>query len=104
LHFAKISREELLRENTACWNAYYSTREILRRTRSGVGKSWPLAGKISYFMLCLVFKRVYAGHGVAADSVHRGKSGVVTKALIKVGVTLYSAFFQKKRVALRVRA
>jgi radical SAM superfamily enzyme YgiQ (UPF0313 family) len=104
LHFAKISREELLQENTACWNAYYSLGAILRRTRSGVGKSWPLAGKLSYFLLCLVFKRVYAGHGVAADSVHRGKSGAITKALIKAGVTVYSTFFQKKRVALRVRA
>ena len=78
--------------------------EILRRMRSGVGRSWPLAGKVSYFLICIVFKRVYAEHGVAADSVHRGKAGTLTRTLIKTGVTIYSAFFQRKRIALRVRA
>lgn len=102
-HYGNISQAELVKENRACWNAYYSPREILRRIRSGVGKSWPLAGKVSYFFICLVFKRVYAEHGMAADSVQRGKTGTVTKLLIKTGLAVYSAFFRKKRISLRVR-
>src|SRR5262249_36010911 len=100
--YGNMSQEDLLRENAACWNAYYSPTEILRRIRFGVGKSWPLAGKVAYFVISLVFKRVYAEHGVAADSVQRHKTGLATKLLIRTGVTVYNTFFQRKRFGFRV--
>jgi radical SAM superfamily enzyme YgiQ (UPF0313 family) len=101
--YANIRSSDLIRENAACWSAYYSVSAILKRIRTGVGRSWPVAGKVAYFFICLVFKRIYAEHGVAADSVQRGKAGVITKVLIRAGVTVYSSFFRKKRFQFRVQ-
>jgi len=98
---ANMSSDELLAENKKCWDSFYSISEILRRVRSGPAKSWPIAGKIAYFCLCIVFKRVYSGHGVSADNVQR-KRGIVTKALIKFGVGVYSHFFRQRKVELDV--
>jgi radical SAM superfamily enzyme YgiQ (UPF0313 family) len=96
-----MSSDELLKENKQCWDSFYSVKEIYKRTRMDIPKSWPLAGKITYVLLCIVFKRVYAGHGVSADSVQK-KKGILTKALIKIGADVYSYFFRQKKVGFRV--
>jgi radical SAM superfamily enzyme YgiQ (UPF0313 family) len=100
--YANISNEDLLRENAACWKEYYSLPAIFRRLRSNVGKSWPVAGKIAYVFICLVFKRVYAEHGVTADAVQRGKVGLLTKLFIRAGVAVYSTYFRRKRFNFKV--
>lgn len=104
VEFGNLRSEEVLRENVACWGSFYSVRAIWSRLSSGVGRNWPAGGKLAYFILCLVFKRVYAEHGVSADSVQRGKTGTFTKLLIKAGVAVYGAFFRRKRVAFKVTA
>lgn len=96
-----MTATELLAENQRCWNEFYSLREIVWRLRHGVGRSWPLGGQLTYILLSLVFKRVYKGHGVSADCVQK-KKGVVTKVLINLGAGIYSHFFRRKRVDLRV--
>jgi len=98
---SNMSSDELLAENKQCWDSFYSLREIFRRLGSGPARSWPIAGKTAYFFLCVVFKRVYAGHGVSADNVQR-KRGVITRTLIKLGVGVYSHFFRQRRVGLSV--
>lgn len=101
IRHAHMTNDELLAENQECWNEFYSMREILRRILFGAPRSWPAAGKICYVLLCVAFKRIYAGHGVSADSVQR-KKGFLTKALIKAGVTLYGHFFRSRKVRLGV--
>jgi radical SAM superfamily enzyme YgiQ (UPF0313 family) len=96
-----MSKEELLAENQRCWDEFYSLREILRRLRQGVTRSWPLAGRLTYIFLCLVFKRVYQGDGVSADSVQK-KKGLATRLLIKLGAGIYSHYFRQKRVSIHV--
>ena len=96
-----MSTKELLVENQRCWDEFYCLREIVWRLRHGVGRSWPVAGQLTYILLSLVFKRVYKGHGISADCVQK-KKGVVTKTLINLGASLYSHFFRQKRVGLRV--
>ncbi|MCU1233048.1 MAG: Radical domain protein [Candidatus Solibacter sp.] len=99
---AGLSKAELLREHAACWKAYYSLPAILGRMRKGVGKSWPAAGKLAYLFVSLAFCRVYAEHGVSADSVQRGKMNMATKLLIQTGVGVYSFFFRRKAFRFRV--
>src|SRR5262245_42830795 len=101
IQHANMSSDELLAENKKCWDSFYSLGEILRRVRTGPAESWPIAGKVAYVCLCIVFKRVYAGHGVSADNVQR-KRGIVTKALIKFGVAVYSYFFRQRRIEMAV--
>jgi radical SAM superfamily enzyme YgiQ (UPF0313 family) len=96
-----MTSDELLRENRKCWDSFYSLKEIVKRMRGEVAKTWPLAGKIAYIVLCIVFKRVYAAHGVSADSVQK-KKGFITKMLIRTGVGVYSYFFRQKKVGFRV--
>jgi radical SAM superfamily enzyme YgiQ (UPF0313 family) len=96
-----MSSEELLRENAACWKRFYSLREVLRRAQFGVARTWPWGGRLAYVLLSLIFHRVYAGHGIAADSVQRKKSAV-TKLLIKLAVGVYNRFFRQTRVGFRV--
>jgi radical SAM superfamily enzyme YgiQ (UPF0313 family) len=100
-HHPHMSREKLLAENQRCWDEFYSLREILRRLRHGVARSWPFGGRLTYVLLCLVFKRVYQGDGVSADCV-RMRKGMVTRALINLGAGIYSHCFRQKRVGLRV--
>lgn len=97
----RMTTTELLAENQRCWDQFYSLREIAWRLRHGVGSSWPLAGKLTYVVLSLVFKRVYKGHGVSADCVQK-KKGMITKILINLGASIYSHFFRQKTVGLRV--
>ncbi len=103
INHANISRNDLLAENKECWDAFYSLKEIARRTRRGRAKGWPLAAKFAYLLLCLGFKRIYAGHGVSADSVQRKKMGFITKMLIKGGVGFYNYIFRKDSVRLGLR-
>jgi hypothetical protein len=96
-----LSSDELLRANQKCWNDFYSLGEVVKRARFGVARSWPLPGKVTYILLCLVFKRVYAGHGMSADSVQR-KRGVVTRTLIKMATVVFAFFFRQDGTRFRV--
>jgi radical SAM superfamily enzyme YgiQ (UPF0313 family) len=96
-----ISREDLIRENKKCWDSFYSLREVRKRVLSGICKSWGLPGRISYVMLCLIFKRIYAENGISADSVKRRKMGVVTRILVRLAVSFYSHFFRNRKIVLR---
>lgn len=98
---AHMSSDELLTENQKCWRNFYSVREILHRIRSGMPRQWPFTGKVCYVLLCMAFRRVYAKHGVSADSVQKKKS-LWTRTLIKVGVGVYSLCFRQKRIKFRI--
>jgi radical SAM superfamily enzyme YgiQ (UPF0313 family) len=98
-----ISKDDLHVENKTCWNSFYSLAESLKRTRQGRARSWPLAGKISYLLVCLLFKRAYAGYGMAADSVRRKENGTVTKMLLKCAVSVFNRCYREKRLRLRMR-
>lgn len=97
-----MTRKDLHTENKKCWDSFYSLRESLKRTRRGAVRAWPLAGKITYLLVCMAFKRAYAGYGMAADSVRRKKIGVITRMLVKAAVSVYNRFFRQKRLALQL--
>ena len=97
---ATMTTEVLLQENRKCWDSFYALRQILKRTHSGVARTWPLAGKLTYLFLSVVFHRVYAGHGVSADSVQK-KRGMTTKLFIKLAVGVYGLFFRHGRVGFK---
>jgi hypothetical protein len=61
--------------------------------RSG---TWPLSGKFTYVMMCLAFRRIYGGQGMAADGVRRKRLGVTTKVIIKLGLATYNHFYRKE--------
>jgi len=86
-------------ENKKCWDSFYSLRESFKRTRDGRAKSWPLAAKVIYLMACLLFRRAYAGYGMAADGVRRTEMTRGTRLLIKSAVSFYNHFF--RRMSLR---
>ena len=92
IEHAQLTREELLRENKLSWDTFYATRHILERTRSVIPAKWPLMGKITYVVLSIVFRRVYAGNGLVADMVHKRRLGFFTKVAIKVGAGCYTLF------------
>ena len=94
-----ISADDLHTENKKCWDSFYSLSESLKRTRRGRAKSWPLKGKIGYLVACLVFRQIYAGYGMAADSVRKKEMKMGTKLLLKSSVGLYNHFF--RRMSLR---
>jgi radical SAM superfamily enzyme YgiQ (UPF0313 family) len=89
---AHLTRDELLRENRLSWDTFYAMRHILKRTRRGIPTKWPLMGKITYIVLSIVFRRVYAGNGLVADMVQRRRLGLFTKLAIKVGAGCYTLF------------
>jgi len=93
-----IAKQDLHTENKKCWDSFYSLRESFKRTRRGRAKSWPLAGKAAYLITCLLFRRAYAGYGMAADSVRRTEMTRSTKFLIKSVVSLYNHFFRRMRL------
>jgi radical SAM superfamily enzyme YgiQ (UPF0313 family) len=99
---ANISRDDLLAESKKCWDAFYSIREVLRRVRRGRLRSWPWVGKFVYLLLCLAFKRIYGGQGMAADGVRSRRLGRTTKTIIKIGVATYNRYFPK-RLGVNVR-
>jgi hypothetical protein len=96
-----MSSQELLRENQACWNSFYHWPEILKRARSEMTRSWSWSGRLVYIFLSIVFHRVYAGHGVSADSVQR-KKGFATRLFIRLAIGAYNRLFRKGRVGFTV--
>ncbi len=97
-----ISRNDLLAENKKCWDSFYSVREAVKRTRHGRPGRWPMAAKLSYLFMCLAFKRIYSGQGMAADGVQRKGLGILTRAIIKVGVGIYNYFCRAERASVGV--
>jgi radical SAM superfamily enzyme YgiQ (UPF0313 family) len=100
---ANMSSEVLLRENKRCWDSFYSPKEMVKRTRSGLGKSWSLGAQLAYLVICLAWNRIYAGHGISADNVQKSK-GFITKTLINIGIGIYNYFFRQTKVGFRVSA
>ena len=94
--YPHLSRDDLLAENRKCWDAFYSIREAIRRTRQGRPGRWPSAAKLIYLLLCMAFKRIYGGQGMAADGVRRRRLGTITRAIIKTGITSYNYYFRKR--------
>jgi hypothetical protein len=90
-----LSKHELHTENKKCWDSFYSMKESYRRTTRGNAKSWPVPGKLAYLMVCVLFRRAYAGYGMAADSVRRTETKAGTRLLIKVAVAFYSFCFRR---------
>lgn len=97
-----ISGLDLHVENKKCWDSFYSLRESFQRTRRGKARTWPLAARAAYLLVCLAFRQAYAGYGMAADSVRRKKMGRVTRVLVKAAVSLYNSCFRHRRFALKV--
>ena len=67
-------------------------------------KSPPVAwsAKIVYLLTCALFKRAYAGYGMAADSVRRKESGTLTKMLLRTAVTVFNRYYREKRMRLHM--
>ncbi len=91
-----LGREELSAENQKCWDTFYSMKEVIRRTRHGRLGRWPLKAKLVYLLLCVAFKRIYGGQGMAADGVNRSQLGTITKSIIKIGVATYNYFYRRQ--------
>jgi hypothetical protein len=45
--------------------------------------------------MCLAFRRIYGGQGMAADGVRRKRLGLSTKVIIKIGLAMYNHFYRK---------
>ena len=95
-----ICGRDLHRENKKCWNSFYSLGQSLKRTRCGRARRWPWGAKVAYLLICVLFKRAYAGYGMAADSVRRKESGTVTKMLLRTAVTVFNRYYREKRMRL----
>lgn len=96
-----ISRSDLFVENKKCWDTFYSLRESFDRTRRGATRSWRWTGRLVYLLACILFRRAYAGYGMAADSVQRKDTGLITRVLLKTAISAFNLFFRQR--ALRVR-
>jgi len=96
-----MSGADLHRENKQCWNSFYSLRQSLKRTGRGRARRWPWGAKLAYLLTCVLFKRAYAGYGMAADSVRRKENGTVTKLLLRTAVTVFNRYYREKRMRLR---
>lgn len=94
-----LSKQDLHTENKKCWDSFYSIKESYKRTRRGKARSWPLPGKFAYLLACVLFRRAYAGYGMAADSVRRTEMKAGTRGLLKIVVCLYNVCF--RRISLR---
>ncbi len=97
---ATIPRDRLLAANQQCWDAYYSLGAAWKRILHGAPSAWPWAGRIAYLLGCAAFKNIYAGQGIAADSVRKRTMGTLPKLFVKAAVKTYSYFYRRKRVAL----
>ena len=91
-----LGRDELLAENQKCWDAFYSIKEVIRRTRRGRPGRWPLKAKFVYLLMCLAFKRIYGGQGMAADGVKQNKLGRLTRSIIKIGVATFNYCYRSE--------
>jgi radical SAM superfamily enzyme YgiQ (UPF0313 family) len=97
-----LSSGEWKAENRKSWDAFYSLRETIRRVRSAPARAWPLAGKLTYVVACLAFKRFYSGYGVSADGVNRRRISGLTRFLVRLGVGIFNRFFRHRQMPLRV--
>jgi radical SAM superfamily enzyme YgiQ (UPF0313 family) len=97
-----MTTDELVSENRKCWDEFYSAREILRRVRTSMPSQWSVGGRIAYFISSIAFRRIFAGHGVAADSVRKEKLGLLTRALIKVSLGVYNLVYRNRRLGMGV--
>jgi radical SAM superfamily enzyme YgiQ (UPF0313 family) len=93
-----MSGEQLVAEHKRCWDTFYAFRETVKRAKRHPIRTWPLHGRFLYVLFCTIFKRIYAEHGVAADSV-QGYKGFVTEMLIRVGAAIYAQWFRRTRLA-----
>jgi len=100
IHHANMSRDDLLKENKRCWDAFYSVREAVKRVMRGRPGRWSLGGKFTYLLFCIAFRRIYGGQGMAADGVRRKKLGFFTKTIGRVGIATYNHFFRKESVSV----
>src|SRR5713101_6663162 len=91
-----IRRDDLLSENKKCWDAFYSVKEVLRRIRLGRLKTYSLAGKFTYLLLCIAFNRIYGGQGMAADGVRTRRLGTMTRTISNIGIATYNNYFRKR--------
>jgi radical SAM superfamily enzyme YgiQ (UPF0313 family) len=91
-----MSQDDLRRENQKCWDAFYSTKEVVRRVSGVPIRRWAWPGKFTYLLFCLAFKRIYAGQGMAADGVRTRRLGTVTRAIIKLGIAIFNYHFRKR--------
>ena len=55
-----------------------------------------MAGKLIYLLLCLAFRRIYGGQGMAADGVRRRRLGAITRTIIKMGITAYNLCYRER--------
>ena len=97
-----MSGIDLHRENKECWNSFYSLRQSLKRTGRGRARRWPWGAKLAYLLTCVLFKRAYAGYGMAADSVRRKENGTVTRMLLRTAVTVFNRYYREKRMRLQM--
>jgi hypothetical protein len=93
-----MTSDELVAEHQRCWDTFYALTETIGRAMRHPIRTWPLHGRLIYILFCAIFKRVYAEHGVAADSV-QGYKGVVTETLIRIGAGIYGRWFRRTRPA-----
>jgi radical SAM superfamily enzyme YgiQ (UPF0313 family) len=77
IRYANIITAELIAETKKCWQAFYSVKEALNRVRRGRMGEWPVATKVVYLLFCVAFRRLYSGHGIAADNVRTKEMGTV---------------------------
>lgn len=83
----------LLGEIKKNWNSFYSFRQIIKRA---MAQNWPWKGKVWYFLGSLGFKSLYAGYGIAADSVKSKKMALATRFLLKITIVFHNYFFRKR--------
>jgi radical SAM superfamily enzyme YgiQ (UPF0313 family) len=91
---ANMSSDELVRENKKCWDRYFSLREIVKRTRRGVAKSWSWTDRLIFIFFSLIFKRIYGGQGASADSVLERKN-ILSKTFVRLAVRISRQFFRQ---------
>jgi hypothetical protein len=70
--------------------------EVLKRIKHGPPRNWGFGGKLSYLLMCLAFRRIYGGQGMAADGVRRKRLGTGTRLLSKTGIAIYNHYFRKQ--------
>ncbi|QQS46516.1 MAG: radical SAM protein [Acidobacteriota bacterium] len=91
---ANMSSDELVRENKKCWDRYFSLREIVKRVRSDVAKSWSWSDRVLFIFFSLFFKRIYGGQGASADSVLE-RQGIMSRTFNRMTVGISKHFFRQ---------
>ncbi len=92
-------KEDVILENfEEIWNRSYDPLGIIGRAWD---TSWPLMGKLAFFLISLYFRKIFADSGVAADGARKKQLGSSTRLMIKAGgkVLAYSYARNKKMAA-----